>query len=71
MCLNYYLVPVEGYSLIAESSYANKYFKSESVFSFLNNLCWFANLFSNVLILQAFSKKRYQKQVFKLYPRYF
>ena len=38
-----------------------------------HNLCWFASLFSNVLILWAFSKKRYQKQriIFKLYPRYF
>ena len=32
----YSLVPVQGYSLIAESSYANTYFESEGVFSFLN-----------------------------------
>ena len=39
-----------------------------------HNLCWFANLFSNVLILyEHLAKTRYQKQriVFKHDPRYF
>ena len=37
------------------------------------NFCWFANLFSNFLILRAFSRKRYQKQeiLFKRYSHKF